>query len=149
LIIKNGPIDLTQWLELHAWVAPRDVRRGEEGYFVLEVKIPPNGHIQSHQITDPFLVAAELMLDPADGITFGNVQYPPPSEEKVFDWVWMKRVLSVYTGTIRLVVPFTVATAAARGTKKLRARLNYQGCTVADCLPPNTQMIEDEISIIV
>jgi hypothetical protein len=148
VIIKFGPIDLAHWLKLHAWAEPREVKPGEKGNFVLEIEIPEHGHIQSHATSDPFLVPAELVLDDLDGIKFGLVEYPPHSEEKVFDWVWMKRVLSVYSGTIKLIVPFTIAADAASGVKKVGARLKYQGCTASDCLPPNTQDVATEITIL-
>ncbi len=147
MINKTGPIDLANWLKLFAWAEPQDLKPRESGRLVLEVEIPAIGHIQSHATSDPFLVPAELVLDAIDGVTFGNVQYPPPSEEKVFDWVWMKRVLSVYSGTITLVVPFTIAPAVAVGVKKVQGRLKYQGCTVSDCLPPNSQTVEAEIRV--
>jgi hypothetical protein len=148
VIIKFGPIDLAHWLKLHAWAEPREVKPGEKGNFALEIEIPEHGHIQSHATSDPFLVPAELVLDDLDGIKFGLVEYPPHSEEKVFDWVWMKRVLSVYSGTIKLIVPFTIAADAASGVKKVGARLKYQGCTASDCLPPNTQDVATEITIL-
>jgi len=68
-------------------------------------------------------------------------------EEKVFDWVWMKRVLSVYNGTITLFVPFIIAPDAAAGVKKIQARVKYQGCTASDCLPPNFQTVEAGINV--
>jgi hypothetical protein len=147
MISKTGPIDLANWLKLFVWAEPPDVKPGEEGRLVLEVEIPALGHIQSPATSDPFLVPAELVLDAVDGVTFGQVQYPPPSEEKVFDWVWMKRVLSVYSGTITLFVPFIMAPDAAAGVKKIQARLKYQGCTASDCLPPNSQTVEAGINV--
>jgi len=149
MIVKFGPIvDLAHWLKLHAWTEPREVKPGEKGSFVLEIEIPANGHIQSHATSDPFLVPAELILDALDGIAFGPVEYPPQPEEQVFDWVWMKRVLSVYSGTIKLIVPFIIAADAASGVKKVGARLKYQGCTASDCLPPNIQDVAAEITIL-
>ena len=101
MITKTGPIDLANWLKLFAWIEPLDMKPGSEGKFFLNIEIPDIGHIQSHLTSDPFLVPAELVLDALDDVAFGQVQYPPPSEEKVFDWVWMKRVLSVYSDGVK------------------------------------------------
>ncbi len=147
MITKTGPIDLANWLKLFAWTDPWDMKPGSEGKFFLEVEIPAIGHIQSHATSDPFLVPAELILDAVDSVAFGQVQYPPPSEEKVFGWVWMKRVLSVYSGTITLAVPFTLSPHAAAGVRKFQAHFRYQGCTTSDCLPPNSQTTEAEMRV--
>jgi Disulphide bond corrector protein DsbC len=147
MITKAGPIDLANWLKLSAWTEPLDMKPGSEGKFFLKIGIPDMGHIQSHGTSDTFLVPAELILDAVDDVAFGQVQYPPPSEEKVFDWVWMKRVLRVYSGTIMLIVPFTLSSHAATGVRKVQARFRYQGCTVSDCLPPNSQTVEAEMRV--
>jgi hypothetical protein len=144
---KTGPIDLANWLKLFAWTEPPDMKPGREGKFFLKIDIPDVGHIQSHATSDPFLVPAELILDFVNDVAFGQVQYPPPTEEKVFDWVWMKRVLRVYSGTITLAVPFTLSSDAAAGVRKIQARFRYQGCTASDCLPPNSQTVEAEMRV--
>lgn len=147
MITKTGTIDLANWLKLSAWTEPPDMKPGSEGKFFLKVEIPDIGHIQSHATSDPFLVPAELILDSVDDVAFGQVQYPAPSEEKVFDWVWMKRILRVYSGTITLVVPFTLSSHAAAGVRKVQAHFRYQGCTASDCLPPNSQTVRAEIRV--
>jgi Disulphide bond corrector protein DsbC len=138
------PTDTTQWLALRAHVEPECVRPGERGVLVVEAEIPPGCHIEAHEPSEPFLVPAELRLDPVEGVTVGPVRYPA-AEEKRF--AWSPAVLRVYQGSIRFEAQVEIITDAAAGPRVIRGRLQYQGCTPAACLMPATQLVEAELEI--
>jgi hypothetical protein len=79
------PTDTTQWLALRAHVEPECLRPGERGVLVVEAEIPPGCHIEAHEPSEPFLVPAELNLEPVEGATIGPVRYPA-TEDKQFVW---------------------------------------------------------------
>lgn len=136
--------DLAEWLELRAWVEPKRLRPGERGTLVVQVGIPPGCHIEAHEPSEPFLVPTELDLDPVEGVTLGPVRYPP-AKPKRSDW--SPAVLRVYEGSVRLEAPVEVEAAAAAGPRKVRGRLQYQGCTPTACLMPAAQPVEAELEI--
>jgi hypothetical protein len=52
---------------------------------MVEAEIPPVCHIETHEPSEPFLVPAELNLEPVEGATIGPVRYPA-TEDKRFVW---------------------------------------------------------------
>ena len=122
------PTDLAQWLTLRAHVEPECLRPGERGVLVVEAEIPPGCHIEAHEPSEPFLVPAELNLDPTEGVMIGAVRYPA-AEEKRFGW--SPAVLRVYEGSVRFEAPVKVEAAVAAGPRTIHGPLRYQGCTPA------------------
>jgi hypothetical protein len=138
------PTNTAQWLALRAHVEPECLRPGERGVLVVEAEIPPGCHIEAHEPSEPFLVPAELNLEPVEGVAIGPVRYPA-AEEKRFDW--SPAVLRVYRSSIRLETPVEIGTNTKAGSRVIRGRLQYQGCTPAACLMPAVQLIEVELDI--
>jgi hypothetical protein len=138
------PTALAQWLTLRAHVEPECLRPGERGRLVVEAEIPPGCHIEAHEPSEPFLVPAELNLDPVEGMTIGPVRYPM-AEEKRFGW--SPAVLRVHRGSVRFEAPLEVAAGAAAGPRAISGRSQYQACTPAACLMPVAQLVEVELEI--
>jgi DsbC/DsbD-like thiol-disulfide interchange protein len=116
------PTDTTQWLALRAHVEPECLRPGERGVLVVEAEIPPGCHIEAHKPSEPFLVPAELNLDPAEGMAIGPVHYPA-AEEKRFGW--SPAVLRIYEGPVRFEAPVEVEAAVAAGPRTIYGQLRY------------------------
>jgi len=142
--MSSIPIDLSQWLALRLHLEPPHLEPNQRGKLVVEVDIPEDCHIESHQPPEPFLTPTELSLDPIEGVVIGPVQYPQ-AEEKRFDWSPV--VLLVYRGTIRLEAPIEVAAEAVAGPRQIRGQLRYQGCTPFTCLMPSSQPVEAALEI--
>lgn len=140
----NALADTSRWLALSARVEPAQLAAGQRGRLVVEVEIPEGCHIEAHAPAEPFLVPTELGFEPADGLVIGPVEYPP-AEAKQFDWSAM--VLRVYRGTLRLEAPLALAAGAAPGSRRIRGRLRYQGCTPTACLMPSTQPVEAVLEV--
>jgi hypothetical protein len=136
--------DLAQWLKLRARVEPGRLRPGERGTLVVEAEIPAGCHIEAHEPSEPFLVPAELRLDPAEGVTVGAVHYPP-ARQKQFGW--SPAALRVYEGSVRFEAPVEVEAAVAAGPRAIRGRLRYQGCIPAACLMPAMQAVEAKLDV--
>jgi hypothetical protein len=52
---------------------------------MVEAEIPPGCHIETHETSEPFLVPAELNLEPVEGAMIRPVRYPA-TEDKQFVW---------------------------------------------------------------
>ncbi len=138
------PTDLAQWLALRAHVEPACLRPGERGVLVIEAEIPPGCHIEAHEPSEPFLVPAELNLEPVEGVATGPVRYPA-AEEKRF--VWSPAPLRVYRRSIRLETPVEIVTNTKAGSRMIRGKVQYQGCTPDACLMPAAQPVEVELEV--
>jgi hypothetical protein len=141
----NGiPAESSEWLALRARVEPPRLESGKRARLLVEIEIPEGCHIEAHEPAEPFLVPTDLSFDPVEGVGIGPVEYPP-AEEVRFDWSSV--VLRVYRGTIRLQVPLELANGAGAGSRRIRGRLRYQGCTPSTCLMPSAQPVEAVLEI--
>lgn len=134
----NGT-DLKEWLSLRARLEPPQLAPGQRGKLILEIGIPDDCHIEAHVPSEPFLVPTELSFDPVEDLAIGPVDYPSGDEER-FDWSPVS--LRVYRGTIRLEAPLELAAEAVTGSRRIRGRVRYQGCTPSSCLMPSAQPVE-------
>lgn len=114
---------------------------GQEGYaagasftMLFRLKFKEGWHGQSHKPLGEGLVATELALKPAEGISFGRVVYPDGKNVK-FDF--SDQPLSTYDGTIYLGVTGTVAPEVAAGERAVKASLLIQACNDKSCLMPS------------
>lgn len=130
------------WLSITARAEPEGLCPGGEGTVKVDVAIPADSHIQAHDTKEPFLVPAELTMEPAEGLSFEKVRYPP-AEEAAF--AWSPSPLRLFHGTIRLEVPVIAAPDARPGPRTITGRFKYQGCTPVACLRPGS--VEFEVSV--
>jgi Disulphide bond corrector protein DsbC len=137
-------LDLGSWLSLSARVEPARLRPGDRGRLVVEVTVPEGCHVESHDPTEPWLIATVLGVEAPEGIAPGDVAYPD-GEDKVFDW--SPTVLRVYQGSFELSAPLEVSSGASPGSVEVVARLSYQGCTESLCLMPAQQTVGASLEI--
>ncbi|MFH1573773.1 MAG: protein-disulfide reductase DsbD domain-containing protein, partial [Acidobacteriota bacterium] len=72
---------------------------------ILQVRVAPGHHIQSHKPLNPSFIATELLLENPEGLSFGEPVFPKPSERSLPS---VGRV-SEFSGTIDIRVPVTVS----------------------------------------
>lgn len=106
---------------------------GKDFRLAVTAEIQPGWHVNSHKPNEEYLIPTEVTMQPADGLTFGAVQYPPHKEAKL---AFSAKPLAVYEGKVVFRVDGTVAATAAPGTRRLVAALEYQPCNDQQCLPP-------------
>src|SRR5262249_61871290 len=101
---------------------------------VVELTIAPGWHVNAHRPRDEFLVPTTLEIEPPPGQKAAEVSWPEPVERTLA--ISAGKALLLYEGQVRLSAPLSGTAAAS--APPLRARLRFQACNDATCLPPNT-----------
>ncbi|MDA2932799.1 thioredoxin family protein [Acidobacteria bacterium AH-259-D05] len=90
-------------------------------------------HINAHQPTLEYLIPTELTLEPIEGVTFGEIQYP---EGVRLQFAFAEQELDVYEGRVVIRFPVTLAPSNSPGQKVIQGNLRYQACNDQICLAP-------------
>jgi thiol:disulfide interchange protein DsbD len=99
---------------------------------VVEATIAHGWHVNSHTPSEEFLIPTVVAPDAADGVTFGEPEYP---SGKMAKFSFSAKPLSVYEGTFSVRVPVNWSGGAA---PTLSGAVEYQACNDTQCLPPAT-----------
>ncbi len=90
-------------------------------------------HINAHRPTLEYLIPTELTLEPVQGLTFGEIQYPKPARLR---FAFADQELDVYQGRIIMRFPVTVSRDVSPGEIVIKGMLQYQACNDQMCLAP-------------
>lgn len=102
-------------------------------------------HINAHKPTLDYLIPTELKLEPVEGLTFGQIEYPASMKLK-FDFA--EQELDVYEQRVIMRFPITVAQSESPGQKIIKGALQYQACSNEVCLAPAHLSIDIPIQIV-
>ncbi|HEY3704059.1 MAG TPA: protein-disulfide reductase DsbD domain-containing protein [Terracidiphilus sp.] len=98
----------------------------------LHFRIAPGLHINSHEPKDKFLIPTTFSVPAGAGVTLRSAVYPEghdfalPADPRTR--------LNVFTGEFAIEAKLT----AAPGDHLVQAKLRYQACDEAQCMPPKT-----------
>ena len=108
------------------------VAAGKSSRMSLHFKVAPGLHINSHTPKDKFLIPTTLTFPDGTGVRLDTAAYPPGKEFALAADPDTK--LDVYTGEFAIDGMLT----ASRGDHLVQAKLRYQACDEAQCMPPKT-----------
>jgi len=129
-----------------AYASYDPVARGENLQVAVVMKIKPGFHVNAREVTEDYLIKTDLKTADAQGFKAGEVSYPKGSLQK---FTFSKdKALNVYTDSVTLRVPITVAADAPTGAQHLALKLRYQACSNEICLPPVTLPVEATINVV-
>jgi thiol:disulfide interchange protein DsbD len=115
-------------------VAPATpVAPGGSARLTLNVKLPPQYHVQSDKPRDQFLIATALNVKVPAGVTVARTVYPKPRD---LAQAGRKEPLAVFGAEFSIEVHLTVAADAAPGDLVIPAQLRYQACDDKVCYAP-------------
>ena len=122
----------------------QQVKPGDE--FVLSLRLTPYEglHLYGVEPTDNMsVIPAELALDEADGIEWGQIKWPAGilHETPLGDAYWL-------LGQQVVLIPGTVAADAAPGARTVTGTLLISACSEEFCLAPNQVPVQWEIEIV-
>ena len=115
---------------------PATVAKGESTEAVVRLKIDDGFHVNANPATFPYLIATQLDLTPAAGISAGSITYPNPITKK-FSFT-EQQPLAVYEGETELKVRLSATKTASSGEHNLSAKLRVQACDDQVCYAPGT-----------
>jgi DsbC/DsbD-like thiol-disulfide interchange protein len=124
--------------------APASLAAGATGKLVVEMRLGPGWHVNSHTPKASFLIPTNVTLSASMGVV-SDVRYPK-HVERAFEF--SNEPLAVYEGTVRFEADLTAPTPAS-GTIAVTGTLTYQACDEHACYPPAAIDLEATIAVAV
>lgn len=111
------------------------VTRGESTESIVRLKIDDGYHVNANPPSFPYLIATEVEITPAQGLSVDLVTYPTGLIKK---FSFAEQPLAVYEGETDLKVRLSAAKSAQPGEHNLSAKLRVQACDDQVCYAPGT-----------
>jgi Disulphide bond corrector protein DsbC len=129
-----------------AYASYDPVARGGNLQVAVVMKIKPGFHVNAREVTEDYLIKTDLKVGDAQGFKAGDVAYPKGALQK---FTFSKdKALNVYTDSVTLLVPITVAADTPTGAQHVPLKLHYQACSNEICLPPVTLPVDATINVV-
>ncbi len=122
-----------------------EARAGGTARAALQVRLPPQLHVQSNAPRDPALIATEITFNPPAGVRATEIVFPKPTD---FQQAGLPQPLAVFEHEFAIGVQFAVAEGTAPGTIDIPGRLRYQACDDKVCYPPQTGDVRWTLSVV-
>ena len=113
-----------------------EINAGASTEVSVRLKIDDGYHINANPATFPYLIATELNIPRADGISAADVRYPA-ALQRTFSFA-ADAPLAVYEGLAELKVALLADKGAKLGQTSIPAKLRIQACDDQVCYPPGT-----------
>ena len=114
---------------------PVEINAGASAETTVRLKIDHGYHINANPASFSYLIATELNVPKADGISAAKVSYPEPLTRK---FSFSEEPLAVYENEAGLKVTLLADASAKHGQTSLPAKLRIQACDDQVCYPPGT-----------
>lgn len=112
-----------------------EINAGASTEVSVRLVIDDGYHINANPATFPYLIPTKLEIPKADGISAGEIKYPPPLQ-RTFSFA--DAPLAVYEGTAELKAALIADKDAKLGQTSIPAKLRIQACDDQVCYPPGT-----------
>lgn len=109
--------------------------KGASGDAIVHLQIQNGYHVNANPATFPYLIATNLGITPASGISVEFITYPDPLS-KTFSFA--DAPLKVYEGDTLVKAKLKAAPSAETGKHNLSAKLRVQACDDQVCYAPGT-----------
>lgn len=119
--------------------------RGKQMEIAVVMKIREGYHVNARETTFDYLIPTDLKAEAPAGFKPGVVAYPKGTLHK-FNFT-KDQPLNVYTDTVVLRLPLSVAADAPLGEQHIALKLHYQACSTDVCLPPATLPVDAVIHV--
>ncbi len=123
---------------------PVEISVGGSAELVLALTIQDGYHINANPPSYSYLIATELQMAPAGGVSMGRVAYPPPINVKL---AFAEKPIGVYEGQTQIRATLKTDKTAQPGEKSLSAKLRIQACDNQVCFPPGTLDLQIPVRI--
>ena len=108
------------------------LQAGKASVVELHFRVGPGLHINSHDPKDEFLIPTVFSVPDGAGVKLVSAEYPAGADFTLPADPTMK--LSVFTGEFTIQARLV----ASSGDHLVEAKLRYQACDEAQCMPPKT-----------
>lgn len=114
---------------------PVEINAGASTETNVRLKVERGYHINANPASFSYLIATELDVPKADGISAAKVSYPQPLIKK---FSFSEEPLAVYENEADVKVTLLADASAKQGQTSLPAKLRIQACDDQVCYPPGT-----------
>ena len=115
------------------------VDAGKPAVVKLHFRVGEGMHINSHAPKDEFLIPTTLEFPDGKGVKLERAEYPAGGEYSFA--IDPGNKLSVYVGSYEIEAHIR----AEKGNHLVEAKLHYQACNNAQCLPPRTAAVAVDV----
>ena len=122
-----------------------ETRAGGTARAALQVRLPPQLHVQSNAPRDPSLIPTELTFSPPAGVRATEIVFPKATD---FEQVGLPQPLAVFEHEFAIGVQFDVAEGTTPATIDVPGRLRYQACDDKVCFPPQTADVRWALTVV-
>lgn len=126
---KNPPENIVTASAAEVQLAPNGTAEA-----TVQINIASGYHINGNPASK-YQIATKLDVEPGDGITADQPQYPPAMTKK---FAFSAEPIAVYEGQATIKVSLKAAANAKKGAQTLRAKLLVQPCDNQACYRPRT-----------
>jgi thiol:disulfide interchange protein len=126
-------------------IVESEARVGGTARAALQVRLPPQLHVQSNAPRDPALIPTELTVSPPAGIRATEIVFPEATD---FQQVGLPQPLAVFEHEFAIGVQFAVAEGTDPGTIEIPGWLRYQACDDKVCFPPQTGEVRWTLTVV-
>ena len=122
-----------------------ETRAGGTARAALQVRLPPQLHVQSNAPRDPSLIPTELTFSPPAGVRATEIVFPKATD---FEQVGLPQPLAVFEHEFAIGIQFDVAEGISPATIDVPGRLRYQACDDKVCFPPQTADVSWALTVV-
>jgi thiol:disulfide interchange protein DsbD len=131
-------------VEIETALSVDTVHPGSSFQVAVIAEVKEGWHVNANPPSLEYLIPTEFKLEPVDGFTFGEVQYPEALRLK---FAFADQELDVYEGRVIIRFPVSIAGGEQPGEKVIEGTFRYQACNDEICLAPANQEVRIPIRI--
>jgi DsbC/DsbD-like thiol-disulfide interchange protein len=123
---------------------PVEISAGGSAVAVVRMTIKTGYHTNANPPTFSYLKPTELEIKPADGVSLGQVTYPPAAIKR---FLFADKPLAVYEGEAELKATLKADKSVKPGQRSIPAQLRIQACDDQLCYAPGTLELAIPVNI--
>jgi thiol:disulfide interchange protein DsbD len=141
----SQPAGSSKHVQVESKLAVTQVKKGSSFEAEVVLRIAAGWHINSHKPSQDYMIATAVEIEPTEGLIVSDILYPKATMTKL---ALSDDSLSVYEGTVSIIVPFTSTEKLPAGKNSAVGKITIQACNNKVCLAPSILSIAFPFEVI-
>lgn len=133
--LSSQPAGSSKYVQVESKLSVTQVKKGSSFEAEVVLKVATGWHVNSHKPSQEYMIPTAIEIEPKEGLLVTEIRYPKATMAKL---ALAEDSLSVYEGTVSIVVPFASTEKLAPGKNFVVGKITIQACDDKVCLPPST-----------
>lgn len=133
--LLSQPARSSKHVQVESKMSLTQVKRGSSFEAEIILKIAAGWHVNSHKPSQEYMIPTTIEIESKEGLIVSDIRYPKATMAKL---ALAEDSLSVYEGTVSVIVPFTSTDKLAPGKTSAVGKITIQACNDKICLAPST-----------